>query len=195
MSLYNMVFGVNPMTQVLLSMLDLYVGAEKGDRKWPTGRFRDVNVEERDGKKVIAVFTRNGGGNRQCWDDGSNSYKGEGGRCECPGCVISNILPKHPNYIESVDDDFDSTYATIYFEVPDKFKDTIEEFYDESAMKPMDRFNQMLTNLRNKHVDDDVKRALRVGGELLKQLKTVTETHGNPCRADVQQEDEADVEI
>ena len=53
MSLYNMLFGINPDTDKLLSLLD----ATKED----FGRFR--NVYMRDG--YIVVHTRCGGGNRE----------------------------------------------------------------------------------------------------------------------------------
>jgi len=82
------------------------------------GRFRDAYISE--GK--IAVYTRNGGGNRDHWDfDYYDSAEGES--CPCPGCVITYHLPMHPNYLSDKDDDFDSTYATIYFSIPEQFKE------------------------------------------------------------------------
>ena len=57
MSLYNMVFGMNPDTDKLLKIL----GKTQGD----FGRFRNVYME--DG--YIVVHTRNGGGNREDYED------------------------------------------------------------------------------------------------------------------------------
>ena len=57
MSMYNMLFGVNPDTDTLLSLL----GKTAGD----FGRFRNVYME--DG--YIIVHTRNGGGNREDYED------------------------------------------------------------------------------------------------------------------------------
>ncbi len=60
MSFYNMVFGETPMADVLLAILGL-------DRS-KVGRFRDAWVETDGDDVVIAVYTRNGGGNREeCW--------------------------------------------------------------------------------------------------------------------------------
>ena len=109
MSLYNMLFGENPMSEQLKEILDL----DGENKKWPTGRFRDIFLSE-DGTKII-LYTRNGGGNRECWEEDTE----DGERCDCPGCVISCILPNHPNYIKDYDDDFDSTYAYIEFSVPE----------------------------------------------------------------------------
>ena len=55
MGLYNMIFGTNPMSELILATLGLRVS--------DTGRFRDCFVCNGE----IAVYTRNGGGNRRCW--------------------------------------------------------------------------------------------------------------------------------
>ncbi len=62
-------------------------------------RFRDCFVE--DGK--IAIFTRVGGGNRGCGFGEEELYK-------------------DPNFDTTYDDEFDSTYATYLFNVPEKWK-------------------------------------------------------------------------
>ena len=93
MSLYNMLFGTNPNSSQLLSLLD----------KSPAdfGRFRDVYVED----DYIVVHTRCGGGNRDDYED------------------VFDEMSTHPWYSHDRDDDFDSTYANIYFKVPeDKHK-------------------------------------------------------------------------
>jgi hypothetical protein len=79
MSMYNALFGVNPLSGVLLGML--------GGKPSDVGRFRDTYVTEQDGQPVIAVYTRNGGGNRDHYDDESES----GPECSCTGCTM-----KHP---------------------------------------------------------------------------------------------------
>ena len=96
MSFYNMVHGSNPTGGAILAAL----GLKKSD----VGRFRDCFVSE--GK--IAVYTRNGGGNRAEYED-----------------VFGN-LRKHPHYLTDEDDDFDSTYATIYFSFPIEFEDELK---------------------------------------------------------------------
>ena len=95
MSLYNMVFGANPDSDTLLEIL--------GKTRAEFGRFRDVYVE--DG--CIVVHTRNGGGNREDYED------------------VFDEMSTHPWYVRDADEDFDSTYANIYFKVPDE---SIEQF-------------------------------------------------------------------
>lgn len=98
MSLYNMLHGYNDNALLAMTMLDLTPD--------DVGRFRDAFFTE-DGK--IAVFTRNGGGNR---DD----YQ-----------YVFDELSKHPMYLEDFDDDFDCTYATIMFSVPEQYKPLVDK--------------------------------------------------------------------
>lgn len=126
MGMYNAVHGFHHDAGVLLKMLDI----GQDNSKWKVGRFRDawLNV----GGTEICIFTRNGGNNRKCWEampgfeetevtnranDNANSEK-----CDCSGCTITHHLPKHPNYLRDEDDEFDSTYAYIYFSVPECYK-------------------------------------------------------------------------
>jgi hypothetical protein len=109
MSIYNMIFGKNPASAALLALL----GLKESD----VGRFRDVYFTDAG---EIAVYTRNGGGNRDCWGSAV-----DGAVCRCPGCIIEHHLPKHPQYLRDEDDDFDHTYATIYFSIPDEYRDEI----------------------------------------------------------------------
>lgn len=78
------------------------------------GRFRDAWIE-RDGETpIIAIYTRNGGGNRQHYDDSCDA--------SCTGCVMEKIV-EHQYYLRDADDEFDRTYATIYFSTPPEFVD------------------------------------------------------------------------
>lgn len=95
MSLYNMIFGMNPDTDKILSLL----GKTQGD----FGRFRSVFLE--DG--YIVVHTRNGGGNREDYED------------------VFEEMSAHPWYSHDQDDDFDCTYANIYFKVPEGAEQTL----------------------------------------------------------------------
>lgn len=95
MSLYNMVFGMNPDSDKLLAIL----GKTAGD----FGRFRNVYME--DG--FIVVHTRNGGGNREDYED------------------VFNEMSTHPWYSHDADDDFDCTYANIYFKIPEGSEQTM----------------------------------------------------------------------
>lgn len=92
MSLYNMVRGFSPACVVIMPML-----GRKQD-EWP--RFRDCFVTEEGN---IAIYTRVGGGNRNCGYGEEELYS-------------------DPNFITTYDDDYDSTYATYEFKVPEKWK-------------------------------------------------------------------------
>lgn len=96
MSFYNMINGANPATFFVLPML-----GEKHPDEYP--RFRDCFVNTENGKPEIHLYTRVGGGNR-------NEGYGE------------EELYKHPNFLSTFDDDFDSTYATYTFSVPEQWQ-------------------------------------------------------------------------
>lgn len=95
MSLYNMLFGRNGKSALLLAVLGL--------RENDIERFRDVFVSE-DGA-TISVYTRTGGGNR---DDYPNL-----------------TMRKRPEWAGSSDDDYDSTYCTDHFTVPEQWRSDV----------------------------------------------------------------------
>jgi len=131
MSLYNMLHGVNPVAGAVLNMLKLTPD--------DVGRFRDAFITA-DGK--LAIYTRNGGGNREEYDE------------------VFEDLANHPEYLYDEDDDFDCTYATIYFNVPLEFKDDVKQFLKLVEEKdaqvltqtPAEKFQETLDNL-SKHDD------------------------------------------
>ncbi len=137
MSLYNMMFGKSPLSDVLLKLINL--------TQDDCGRFRDVSLTEEGN---IIVYTRNGGGNRDCWDWENQGYSGSKD-CDCPGCVITHKLPDHPNYIRDYDDDFDCTYAYIEFNPPEEFRELFKEL--GSGKKPElvgEKFNSLIENYK-----------------------------------------------
>ena len=75
------------------------LNATKGD----FGRYRDIYVTE----SHIVVHTRNGGGNR---DD-----------------YFPDEITSHPLYSHDEDDDFDCTYADIYFNHPVGYEEVLKE--------------------------------------------------------------------
>lgn len=91
MSFYNMIFGMNAQTDLLLAVLGL--------RQVDVERLRNVFASE-DGK-TIEVYTRTGGGNRE----------------DYPNLTMRKL----PTWTGSVDDDYDSTYCTDTFNVPAEF--------------------------------------------------------------------------
>jgi hypothetical protein len=103
MSLYNLINGVNLSTFFILPMLG------KHPEEYP--RFRDCFLKDDEHPQYdnyIHVYTRVGGNNRNC------EYNEE-------------ELYKHPNFVATFDDNFDSTYATYVFSVPEKWKDDFDK--------------------------------------------------------------------
>ena len=136
MSLYNAINGVNPATFFILPML-----GEKHPDSYP--RFRDCfvgelsNSDEDDqfgipkkeldqSKRVISVYTRVGGGNRE-------DYKDE-----------IKELRSHPNYIWDYDDDFDSTFATFQFSVPKEFESDYDLVLKGEIERISDKYKERL---------------------------------------------------
>lgn len=93
MSLYNMLVGYSPACIIFLPML-----GRKAD-EYP--RFRNCFLS--DDNEKIEIYTRVGGGNRGCGYGEEELYK-------------------DPNFVTTYDDEFDSTYATYVFNVPEKWK-------------------------------------------------------------------------
>lgn len=92
MSLYNMMMGFNPACVAIMPML--------GRKQDEYPRFRDCFVTD---KGNIAIYTRVGGGNRDCGYGEEELYKDE-------------------NFITTYDDEYDNTYGTYEFKVPEKWK-------------------------------------------------------------------------
>lgn len=117
MSLYNIVFGKNPHAEFILATLNLTTG--------DVGRFRDAFVT--DGQ--IAIYTRNGGGNR---DDYQHVFES---------------LADHPLYIRNADDDFDCTYCTYWFRLPEEWKLELEAI-ESGTFDPCARWLSMLDEIK-----------------------------------------------
>lgn len=114
-SFYNMIFGINPVAHIILAMLDLNL--EK------IGRFRDAFI---CGDK-IAIYTRLGAGNAECCceEEDIKKYPHPLDNKHANCCFVPNIqyLQKHPLYLSDEEDEFDPTYRTFYFKIPDKYKE------------------------------------------------------------------------
>ena len=80
-------------------------------------RFRDCFVK--DG--MIAIYTRVGGGNRGCGFGEEELYK-------------------DPNFIKTYDVDFDSSYATYLFNVPEKWKPDFNKIMDGNSKEVSDDY-------------------------------------------------------
>lgn len=100
MSLYNMLFGMNPQADLLLAV----IGLKKNDVE----RFRDAFKSE-DGSE-ITIRTRTGGGNRK----------------DYPNLEMR----KRPEWTGSVDDDYDNTYCDDTFRVPEQWREDVRNLGD-----------------------------------------------------------------
>ena len=84
-------------------------------------RYRDAWVEKSDDGTVIAIYTRQGGGNRQC---NCEEFEREHVPDQCYA-ACNEELARHPLYIRDRDDGFDSTYATFWFRVPEEYREAL----------------------------------------------------------------------
>lgn len=109
MSLYNMVHGTSNQLPIVLHLL----GKTPDDFR----RFRDAWVEKNAaGQLRFVVYTRCGGGNR---DD----YEG-----------MFEEMRAHPLYMGDEDDDFDCTYASVFFRVPEGADEQIRALAKENGV-------------------------------------------------------------
>lgn len=118
MSLYSLAFGQNPIADVLLGVL----GLKRDD----VGRFRDAFVSGGE----IAIYTRNGGGNRDEYQH------------------VFDTLSGHQCYLRDEDDEFDCTYATIYFRFPEEFAEGLRAIDSGEKFDPDARWAKLLDSLR-----------------------------------------------
>lgn len=122
MSMYGLVFpdpGRPDRAALLVGMLDPI----------RPGRFRDCWLEKHGDLTVIALYTRNGGGNREHYSDDTEAGPG----CDCTGCTATYGLPSHPLYLGDEDMEFDSTYATFYFRLPDDLAPEVRGVLEDAA--------------------------------------------------------------
>jgi hypothetical protein len=141
MSMFGMVFP-DPQRQdrfALLFSLVAYnepdeVAAEAYMQPVMALRLRDCWVEKQpDGPPCLAVYTRNGGGNRE--------HDHTDGAENCLGCR-GDWATEHPAYISDEDDEFDSTYRTYRFAFPAELRQDWKEALTEVAEDPRDMSKQ-----------------------------------------------------
>jgi hypothetical protein len=120
MNMYNMVFGENmAKSELLFSLLNKTAG--------DFGRYRDIYVTE----DHIVVHTRNGGGNREDYED------------------VFEEMAEHPLYAYDEDDDFDRTYANIYFNHPEEYSELLKEMALETVT-PSEKWQLLFNSMKEK---------------------------------------------
>jgi len=119
--LYNMLFGKNGHSTVILAAL----GLTEGDFE----RFRDCWVS--DGE--IHVYTRLGGGNREDYEP------------------VYAKMKAHPQYLSDQDDDYDCTYATFRFSFPPEYAEQLAALGSDSAPSGAERWAALFAALGAEH--------------------------------------------
>lgn len=157
-----MLFGKNPLSPLLLQVLDI----DQPGGQWQSGRFRDIYTNE-DGTRIL-LYTRNGGGNRDHWNDEAEA----GPDCRCTGCIITHHLPQHPQYVCDYNDDFDCTYATVEFRVPEAAAPLVAAL--ATGVTPAtvhEKFDHLLRALESGEQTAETERALAVGRAITEQIQ------------------------
>lgn len=119
MSLYNMLFGTNEDTPVLLGIIEV-------NKEYFT-RFRDIELTKAG--EVIRVFTRIGGEYRKVYKETWQKIR------------------NHKLYIKDYDDSFDETYAYIEFSVPERFIETTRKMFKGEPESFENRFKKELEDM------------------------------------------------
>lgn len=149
-----MIFGQNPASDILLAIL----GLTRAD----VGRYRDCYTND-DGTEII-VYTRNGGGNREDYQP------------------VIDELAKHPNYLRDEDDEYDCTYASIVFSVPEPVRDAVKAIADQTnTTPPAQKWQTLLNDLNSGKSNAVVARALEVGKEVFAAVESgISKTVSTP---------------
>ena len=116
MSLYNLLFDSNIDANQLLAIL--------GYTREDCGRFRDIYIDNGH----IVIHTRNGGGNREDYQD------------------VFDVMRRHPWYVRDEDDEFDCTYANIFFEIPKGEMETFVALLDQGR-SPEEQWDKLLSKV------------------------------------------------
>lgn len=160
MSLYNALHGVNPIADILLSL----VGVSPND----VPRFRDCYIDE---NKNIAIHTRTGGGNRDFYENAARCKANypeyfEEGKEPFSG-PWNDDLRALPGYLYDQDDDFDCTYATFYFKPDNEMAVLINQLHEIFATEtPGEKWQKLFADMEARRETPRVKKALEVGRPL-----------------------------
>lgn len=165
MSLYNALFGVNPLAGVCLQAL--------GITTENVPRFRDAYINETG---EIVIHTRTGGGNRDFYDSEARCrahnpeyFTGD----EPPTGPWNTDLRALPGFLYDEDDDFDSTYADFHFKPTPEWEPIIKTLLETTGASeaPRAKWEKVLSDLKSGNAQSDsAKRALAVGEQIIAAL-------------------------
>ena len=131
MSLYNMINGFSLACILFMPML--------GRKQEDYPRFRNCFLS--NDKTKIEIYTRVGGNNRNCGFGEEELYK-------------------DPLFVTTYDDDFDNTYATYVFNVPDKWKSDFKKIVNGEIKKVSDEYFQYVSEFYPKLAKTGVIKAI-----------------------------------
>jgi hypothetical protein len=165
-SLYNMLFGQNPLSSLVLQAL--------GTTEYAVPRFRDAYYDAEADRLVI--HTRTGGGNRnyyeceaRCREEFPERFEDD----DPPTGPWNSDLRALPGFEYDADDDFDCTYADWFYRVPDAFRPIFAELRAVGAGQdatPAERWQTLLDGLRSGEQTPETQRALAVGEQVLGRI-------------------------
>ncbi len=74
--------------------------------------------------------------------------------------MITDVLPRHPLYVDDRDDDFDATYATIRFRLPEAMREELARFARPAdAPDSSERWKAMLKKVHDEPESPEAHRA------------------------------------
>lgn len=161
MSMYNMLFGKNPMSDIVLKALNI----SESD----VPRFRDAYYDSKRGWLVI--HTRTGGGNRDAYELG-----GEDQEEWNPSGPFNDDLRALPGFVKDLDDDYDRTYADFFFKPTDEWKKLLDQLSTiASEEKPAEKWQTLLRDLECGERTESTERVLALGAQIADALATNTQ--------------------
>ncbi len=166
MSLYSALFGQNVLAPILLSIL--------GTTREQVPRFRDCFLAV-DGNDLtgIAIYTRTGGGNRPFYESAESQVAQYGSDLRVPEGPFNADLRKLPGFLYDLDDEYDNTYATFFYAIPDEVRPMLDVLASTgigNEKKPAEKFQQLLTDLGNQKETPETAHALEVGLRIFGQI-------------------------
>lgn len=162
MSLYNLLHGQNVAAPLLLSILGLTPSSVPRYRDcWWTGT-------------EIAIYTRTGGGNRDFYENIDSA------RANYPEYFEGKDDPKGPwnddlralnTFVRDEDDDYDCTYATFYFRVPETLSWVIPHLTAETQT-PSDKWESVFAKLNAPDAKSDpaIQKMLNVFEPIIRKI-------------------------
>lgn len=149
--MYNALFGYNKDADELLDML--------GFNRDSFPRFRDCYLSH-DFENII-VYTRSGGPNR------------------VNHAMTIHYIKQSPYYVKDLDDTFDETFMSFYFNIPENKRERVKEISkDTDTTTGQDKFQKLMKDVEEKGMDEVEKTNPRMKAFNENLVKTLNESTG-----------------